>query len=61
MTARKLLIRQAVLAVVLGFVIYLSRGVAAGIGYGFAFYAISTPLAIWAERRRARTAAADQD
>ncbi len=60
MTARKLLIRQAVLAVVVGFVIYLSRGIAAGIGYGLAFYAISTPLAIWAERRKARNTAADQ-
>ena len=54
MTARKLLVRQAVIAVVVGVVIYLSRGVAAGIGYGIAFYVISTPLAIWVERRRAR-------
>ena len=53
-TTQRLLIRQAVLAVVVGFVIYLSRGVTAGIGYGLAFYAISTPLAIWAERRKAR-------
>ena len=59
-TARRLLIRQAVLAVVVGFVIYLSRGVASGIGYGLAFYAISTPLAIWAERRRADRAGPDQ-
>ena len=53
MTARKLLIRQAVLAVVVGFVISLSSGATAGIGYGIAFYAISTPIAIWIERRRA--------
>jgi hypothetical protein len=59
-TTQRLLIRQAVLAVVVGFVIYLSRGVAAGIGYGLAFYAISTPLAIWAERRKARNAAAEE-
>jgi hypothetical protein len=59
-TARRLLIRQALLAVVVGFVIYLSRGITAGVGYGIAFYAISTPLAIWAERRRAQRAEADQ-
>ncbi len=52
-TAQKLLVRQALIAVVVGVVIYLSRGVGAGIGYGLAFYAISTPLAIWVERRRA--------
>ena len=60
MTARRLLIRQALLAVVVGFVIYLSRGITSGIGYGIAFYAISTPLAIWVERRRAERAEADQ-
>jgi hypothetical protein len=59
-TVQKLLIRQAVIAVIVGVVIYLSRGIAAGIGYGLAFYAISTPLAIWAERRKARNAAADE-
>jgi hypothetical protein len=53
-TARRLLIRQAVLAVVVGVVIYLSRGITSGVGYGIAFYVISTPLAIWAERRRAQ-------
>jgi hypothetical protein len=53
-TDRRLLIRQAAIAVVVGAVIYLSRGVTSGIGYGIAFYVISTPLAIWAERRRAR-------
>jgi predicted PurR-regulated permease PerM len=53
-SARKLLVRQAVIAVIVGVVIYLSRGIAAGIGYGLAFYVISTPLAIWVERRRAR-------
>ncbi len=53
-TARKLLVRQAVIAVVVGVVIYLSRGIGAGIAYGVLFYAISTPLAIWAERWRAR-------
>jgi hypothetical protein len=58
-TTRRLLIRQALLAVVVGFIIYLSRGIGSGIGYGLAFYAISTPLAIWAERRKARHAAAD--
>lgn len=46
--------RQALIAVVVGVVIYLSRGVASGIGYGIAFYVISTPLAIWAERWRAK-------
>ena len=61
MTARKLLVRQAVIAVIVGFVIYLSRGIAAGIGYGLAFYAISTPLAIWAERRRARCDVTEPD
>ncbi len=60
MTVQKLLIRQAVIAVIVGFVIYLSRGITAGIGYGLAFYAISTPLAIWAERRKARHAAGDE-
>ena len=59
-TTRRLLIRQALLAVVVGFVIYLSRGVPSGIGYGIAFYVISTPLAIWAERRRARGVEADR-
>ena len=54
-TARRLLIRQALLAVVVGFVIYLSRGITAGIGYGIAFYAISTPLAIWASAARPAT------
>ena len=54
MTARRLLIRQAVVAVVVGVVIYLSQGITAGIGYGIAFYVISTPLAIWAERRKAQ-------
>jgi predicted PurR-regulated permease PerM len=53
-SARKLLVRQAVIAVVVGVVIYLTQGLAAGIGYGVAFYVISTPLAIWVERRRAR-------
>jgi hypothetical protein len=60
MTTQRLLIRQAVLAVIIGVVIYLSRGVASGIGYGLAFYAISTPLAIWAERRKARLNATDE-
>jgi hypothetical protein len=53
-TVRRLLVRQALIAVVVGVVIYLSRGVASGIGYGIAFYVISTPLAIWAERWRAK-------
>jgi hypothetical protein len=59
MTTQRLLIRQAGWAVVVGVIIYLGRGVAAGIGYGLAFYAISTPLAIWAERRKARHNAAE--
>ena len=46
MTVQKLLIRQAVIAVIVGFVIYLSRGITAGIGYGLAFYA---------SRRRSRS------
>ena len=54
-TARRLLIRQAVdrrrrrrrdLPE--------PRRHGAGIGYGIAFYVISTPLAIWAERRKAQ-------
>lgn len=60
MTAQRLLIRQALVAVIVGFVIYLSRGLTAGIGYGIAFYAISTPLAIWVERRRAQRDAAGE-
>jgi F0F1-type ATP synthase assembly protein I len=53
-TVQRLLVRQALIAVVVGVVIYLSRGVTSGIGYGIAFYVISTPLAIWAERHRAK-------
>jgi hypothetical protein len=44
---------------VVGFVISLSSGATAGIGYGIAFYAISTPIAIWIERRRAQRSEPD--
>ncbi len=54
MSWQTLIWRQAMFAVGVGLVIYLSKDLPTALIYAAAFYAISTPLAIWVERRRAR-------